>query len=272
MDFTKYKIQFEKELVIRKYAKNSIDCYISCVMKFLDYFQEYPERINKDDIKDYLQKLIAEYSPEHIIQVISSLKKFYILVINQPKKLNRIDNPKRFIKLVEPLSQEEVKRLFAVTPNLKHLAIIKVIYFGALRISELINLKWNDIKRDRQLILIREAKGGKDRYVKLYPEVTEVLEKYWHQYHTKEYIFSGQDSEQYSDTSIRQFLKKYSRLAKLSKTCNPHLLRHSFATHLLESGVDIRYIQPYLGHKSIRTTERYTHVSSANISQLPSPI
>ena len=272
MDFTKYIIQFERELVIKNYAKNSIECYKSCVVKYLDRFDEYPERISKDEIKDYLQELIREYSPEHIIQVISSLKKFYSLVIHQPKKLNGIDNPKRFVKLVEPLSREEVKRLFAIIHNIKHKAIVMVIYYGALRISELLNLKWSDLNRDRNLVLIRRSKGGRDRYVKLYPEVIGILEQYWKTYRTHEYIFNGQDSEQYSDSSIRQFLKKYSNQAKLKKVCNPHLLRHSFATHLLEAGVDLRYIQTYLGHKSTKTTERYTHVSSSKIAELASPL
>lgn len=272
MDITKYKIDFERELFIRKYASNSIGCYVSCVVKYLDYFNEYPERISKEDIKNFIQKQLTDgYSPEHIIQVISALKKFYNLVVNQPNKLKGIDNPKRYIKLIEPLTIDEVKRLFAATTNLKHLAIIKMIYYGALRISELINLKWTDINRARGLILIRQPKNRRDRYVKLYPQVIETLEKYWNEYHTRDYIFAGQNNEQYTDTSIRQFLKKYSRIAKLKKPCNPHLLRHSFATHLLESGVDTRYIQEYLGHKSIHTTERYTRVSSMNIANLPAP-
>ncbi|MCK9281319.1 MAG: site-specific integrase [Melioribacteraceae bacterium] len=272
MIFTKYINQFERELIIKNYSQRSIECYKSCVNKYLNNFNQYPERISKDEIKNYLLQQFKHNSPEHIVQVISSLKKFYVLVINQPKKLDGIDNPKRHIKLIEPLSKEEILRLFSVIKNVKHLAIVKTIYYGGLRISELLNLKWSDLKRDRKLMLIRMAKGNKDRYVKLFPEVIEILEIYWRQYRTKEYIFSGQGSDQYSDSSIRQFLALYSQHARLSKKCNPHLLRHSLATHFLESGVDIRYIQTYLGHKSSKTTERYTFVSNRNIAGLLSPL
>jgi integrase/recombinase XerD len=272
MDFTKYIYDFERELIIQGYSKSTKDNYSSSLKLYLKFFNEYPERINKDQIKNFLYKQSLTHSPESIIQTIATLKKFYKYIINQPHKLDGIENPQRKHKLVEPLSQHEVLKLFSVIKNKKHLAIVSLIYYGALRISELINLKWTDLKRDRGLIFVRQSKGNKDRYVKFYPELIQILTAYYQEYKTNNYIFDGQNREQYSDTSVRQFLKKYSKLSGLKKVCNPHLLRHSFATHIHESGMDIRYIQEYLGHASPKTTQRYTFVSNVSISKFVNPL
>jgi integrase/recombinase XerD len=273
MDFTNIIFKFEKEMVIMNQSKQTIDNYKSSIKKFLLYFNKYPERINKEEIKEYLYILSLKYSPELVIQNIAAIRKFYTLVICQPEKLSGIKNPKRNLKLIEPLSKQEIIKLFSVIKNTKHLLIVKLMYYGALRISELINLKWTDVRRDRGLIFIRCAKGNKDRYVKLYPELIPLLALYYREYKTKELIFDGQnDAQQYSNTSIRAFLKKYSKLARLSSNCNPHKLRHSMATHLHESGIDIRYIQIYLGHKNSKTTERYTFGSNVSISNFINPL
>jgi len=167
---------------------------------------------------------------------------------------------------------EEVQQLISLTTNIKHKAILMCIYSAGLRMSELLNLKLTDILSDRKLILVRNGKGKKDRTTLLGTKTLEILRVYYLEYKPEEYLFEGQKGGKYSATSVQRVFKKALSLAKIRKPATVHTLRHSFATHLLEKGTNLRYIQTLLGHSSPKTTEIYTRVSTVDIEDIKNPI
>jgi integrase/recombinase XerD len=170
------------------------------------------------------------------------------------------------------LSKEEIKAILEAPKNLKHKAMLSMIYSCGLRRSELLNLIPNDIDSKRNVVIIRQSKGKKDRITPLSPKILELLRDYYKEYSPKIYLFEGQEKNtQYSARSLEEVLKKSIKFAKINKPVTLHWLRHSYATHLLESGADLRFIQELLGHNSSKTTEIYTHVSTKNIQQIKSP-
>jgi integrase/recombinase XerD len=170
------------------------------------------------------------------------------------------------------LSKEEVKKILDAHSNLKHKAMLSMIYSCGLRRSELLNLKFSDIDSKRNIVIIRQSKGKKDRITPLSAKILDLLRRYYKEYSPKTYLFEGQEKNtQYSARSLEEVLKKSVKLASINKLVTLHWLRHSYATHLLESGTDLRYIQELLGHNSSKTTEIYTHVSTKNIQQIKSP-
>ena len=189
-----------------------------------------------------------------------------------PNRYYHIDRPRKQEKLPVVLSVEEIKRIINSIENLKHRAIIITIYSGGLRISELLELKISDIQSDRGLILIRNAKGKKDRTTLLGIKTLDILREYYKEYNPKEYLFEGINGGKYSSTSIQKILKKALYKTKIIKPVSIHTLRHSFATHLLEKGTNLRYIQTLLGHSSPKTTEVYTRVSTIDIEKIKNPI
>lgn len=271
MNIPKYIELYRKELERKGYRQNSIDNYVSCVSGFLVKFKykKDHEHINEQDIKDYLYSFKTQNTQR---AVHSAIKCFYKYVCKQPNKFKYIEYCKRSRKLPIVHSQEEIQMLLISCNNLKHKAIISVIYACGLRVSEVINLEIADIDSHRMIINIRNAKGGKDRQVCLPEKLLILLRKYYIQYKPKRFLFNGQNSLQYSERSIAQFLKRYSRLAKLNKRIYPHLLRHDSFTHLLEGGCDISLIQKLAGHAHPSTTQLYTHISHNLISKINSPI
>lgn len=183
-----------------------------------------------------------------------------------------IDRPREEMYLPEVLSEEEVKAILDATENLKHKAILMTIYSAGLRISEAINLKIKDIDSQRMQIRVDQGKGKKDRYTLLGKKTLEVLRKYFQLYKPRVYIFEGMDGQQYSKSSITQILKASVLKAGIKKRVSVHTLRHSFATHLLEGGVNLRYIQSLLGHGSSKTTEIYTHITTKGFDQIVNPL
>lgn len=188
------------------------------------------------------------------------------------RKVYLIERPREEKFLPEVLSQEEVTALLNATDNLKHKAVLMTIYSGGLRISELINLKIKDIDSDRMQIRIEQAKGKKDRYTLLGQKTLEVLRSYVKQYQPREWLFEGVNHGPYSETSIKKALRTALDKTKITKRVSPHTLRHSFATHLLEMGTDLRYIQNLLGHQSSKTTEIYTHITVKGFDQIKNPL
>ncbi|OYX22634.1 MAG: hypothetical protein B7Z06_11370 [Flavobacteriales bacterium 32-35-8] len=184
----------------------------------------------------------------------------------------QIDRPRRERNLPEVLSTSDVKAIFDNTHNLKHKTLLALLYSGVLRIGEAINLRISDIDSKRMLIHIKMAKGKKDRYTLLSPSFLELLREYYKVYKPKYFLFQGQTSEQYTNSSAQQVLKNALQLAGIKgRRITLHTLRHSFATHLLESGTDLRYIQSLLGHSSPKTTMIYTHVSDHRIQKIKNP-
>jgi site-specific recombinase XerD len=182
-----------------------------------------------------------------------------------------VTRPNKDKKLPSVLSKPEVKAILDSTTNLKHRTLLSLVYSAGLRIGEALNIRPHDIDTERGLIHIRSAKGRKDRYTLLSPSLVPLIESYINHYKPNYFLFEGRSGEAYTQVSARQVLKKSLRLAGISKYATLHTLRHSFATHLLENGTDIRYIQELLGHNSPKTTMIYTHVSSTNLNQIKNP-
>jgi len=286
-DYSSYKTKKRKEnqrkcpdefidkLQVLRYSKNTVITYVNLFEKFINYYKDIDLiEINETHIKEYIINLVknkASYSLQN--QSINAIKFYYEIVLGLPNRFYFIDRPKKEKeKLPTVLSVEEVQRLLKSITNLKHKAILTTIYSAGLRISELINLKISDIQSDRALILIRDAKGGKDRNSILGKKTLEILREYYIQYKPETYLFEGQKGNKYSVTSIRNIFKKALKNGKINKEATVHTLRHSFATHLLEKGTNLRYIQTLLGHSSPKTTEIYTRVSTTNMSEIENPI
>ena len=229
--------------------------------------------INEQDIKAYLHGIVKSgKSISYQNQVINAIKFYYEQVLDMPQRFYEIDRPNKERKLPLVLSEEEVVRIFDAVDNLKHKAILITIYSCGLRISEVLELRLTDIQSDRKLVLIRQGKGKKDRTTILAPTTLELLRKYYLAYRPKVYLFEGGPGISYSSKSVSNILKRALHRAGINKVATPHTLRHSFATHLLENGTDLRYIQVLLGHNSPKTPEIYAHVSTRYLRDVQSPI
>jgi site-specific recombinase XerD len=225
-------------------------------------------------INDFQRYLVTERCVATATQnqAINSIKFYYERVLGQARKVYFIERPQKEKFLPEVMSIEEVTILLKSISNLKHRAIIMTIYSGGLRISELINLKVKDIDGNRMQIRISQSKGKKDRYTLLSKKTLITLRQYFTEYKPKEWLFEGENGKKYSDSSIYSIFKKALNDARIYKKVTVHGLRHSFATHLLESGTDLRYIQSLLGHSSSKTTEIYTHITTKGFDQIKNPL
>jgi len=263
--------KFEFELRLRKYRENSIENYVSCVSKFLGEYKTKAslKHISEQDIKEFLYKF-EEHNTQRGYH--SAIKSLYKYVAHQPNKFRYILYCKKKQKLPIVLSVEEMQRLIHVTSNVKHKAILCLMYSTGMRVGEVINLKIKDIDSSRMVINVLDAKGGKDRQVTLDTLLLQLLRYYFIQYKPTEYLFNGQNSLKYSERSIAQFLKHYAQLANINKNVYPHLIRHCYATHLHEGGIDLSIIQGLLGHSSIKTTQIYSHISHNHISKIRTPL
>ena len=265
--------QIHQRLIIKRYSPSTVSTYLSCLTHFFNFHKtKNPETLSKQDILYYLEFLVKKgYSKSSQNQYINSIKFYYEKFLEREKQYYFIDRPIKDKKLPIVLSKEEVQSLFNQVYNLKHKTILVLIYSCGLRISELINLKINDIDTQRMLIQIRNSKGNKDRQVQLAEQIHQLIKRYNNEYNPKQFLFNGLNSYQYSTASIQKIIKRAAIKADIRKNVTPHTLRHSFATHLLEDGIDIRYIQTILGHSNIQTTQIYTHVSSRHLKNIKNP-
>lgn len=272
MDIVKAQQAFIQKMQSKNWSKRTIENYGCQVRIFLKEFEIKPraKEISANEIEQYLLTKVKINTRNHTRCAINA---FYKLVINQPEKLKFIPYPKKEQTLIEYITAEEVQKIISVCNNLKHKAIIVLTFSCGLRVSEVINLKPDHIDSTRSLINIVQGKGKKDRQVQLPNALLKLLREYWKEYNPKGgYLFEGQFESRYSERSINQFLKKYAQFAGIKRNIHCHLLRHGYATESLEMGTDLRLIQKLLGHNSIKTTLRYTHVSSNLIAKTPSPI
>jgi integrase/recombinase XerD len=270
MNFEGYAILFQNELELKVYSPNTIKNYLSVLNIFLHHFEIklHPKNINEIEIKDYLRSLS---SVSQLKQNIGCLKLFYKFVIRQPLKFKWIEYPRKEHKLPDILSPEEVGQIISVCTNIKHKTIILLLFETGLRVNELINLRIRDIDSSQMIIRIKNAKGNKDRIVPLSKTLLSQLRTYYQQYKPKEYLFNGQFDVKYTASSIRQFLKKYAKMAGITKNVRPHIIRHSSFSEMLNIGNDLRSIQVIAGHSNIKTTSMYLHLSSKFISQIRTP-
>ena len=264
-----------EKLIEKRYSPNTIKTYVSYIRSFAKEFQDTSiESLSTQQINDYLRKLINNQgiSPSQQNQRISAIKFYYEQVLSRKKAYYQLSRPQKQRKLPNILTIEEVELLLKHCKNLKHKCILMTLYSAGLRRSELINLKIKDIDSERMLIRISQSKGNKDRHTLLSEKLVTLLRTYYNWYKPKYWLFEGQGGGQYSATSIANILKKALKDSHIDKHATPHTLRHSFATHLLEQGINLRYIQIILGHSSTKTTEIYTHVSSRQLTKILNPL
>ena len=267
--------EYIETLKLKNYSEVTIKTYRLHFQRFLNYYPEIQlENISHEQIRKYLLYLVEEkhYSTSAQNQAINSIKFYYEKVLGKPVEKYYVPRPRREKKLPEVLSEEEVTRILKQIKNLKHKCIIYLIYSAGLRLTEVVHLKVTDINSDRKQIFIRSAKGNKDRYGILSDTVLELLREYYKRYKPKIWLFESHNGIQYSKRRIQRILKTAVGKADVRKKATIHTLRHSFATHLLEHGTDLRYIQELLGHKSSRTTEIYTHVTHVAKNRIISPL
>ena len=268
-------VRFEQYLQSKRYSSNTIKVYAETLRVFLRYFASKSiEEISNEDLiafnNDYILK--NNFSSSYQNQLVNAVKLYYSAIQHKRIVVEMVHRPRREKTLPNVLSKEEVKKLLNASTNLKHRAMLSLIYACGLRRSELLNLTFKDIQADRLIITVRQSKGKKDRIVTLSPLLLVELRQYYLQFRPLKYLFEGQIAgEKYSARSLEEILKKACKTAKINKPVTLHWLRHSYATHLLERGTDLRYIQELLGHSSSRTTEIYTHVSMKSLSQICSP-
>jgi integrase/recombinase XerD len=264
-----------EKLIQKRYSQNTIKTYVSYMRSFMEEFNNRnPGSVITQEINEYILKLIRTrgISPSQQNQRISAIKFYFEQVLGRKKSYYQLDRPKKDNRLPKILAVEEVELILRHCKNLKHKCILMTLYSGGLRRSELINLKITDIDSRRMLIRITQSKGNKDRHTLLSDKLLKLLRDYFRFYKPKYWLFEGQGGGQYSATSIANIFRKALRKAQITKHATPHTLRHSFATHLLEQGINLRYIQEILGHSSISTTEIYTHVSSKQLTKIQNPL
>ena len=267
-----------RELRLRNYSHKTIKSYLSCLRSFVEYFKpKHPRRITEEEIRKYLLYLIEEkkLAAGTVNQVFNALRFLYVELYNAPFVIGKLPRPMKEQKLPDVLNEEEVVRIFKAVPNLKHRTMLMLAYASGLRVSEVVNLKIEDFDVERGMIHIRGAKGKKDRYTLLPASLREILHRYWKEYNlgTSGWFFGGAKPNYHlAVRSIQHVFERAVQQAGITKLVSMHSLRHSFATHPLEHGTDLRYIQELLGHKNSKTTEIYTHVSKQHIGNIKSPL
>lgn len=267
-------IALNEAMMLENYSKSTIQNYHSAISAFLNYVSKQAYlKVTNNEIKAYLLycKKKKNYSTSSMKLVLASLKFLYQNILKKETPVALHIKLRKEKKLPVVLSVEEVSQLIKHTPNLKHRTMLLLIYSAGLRLNELLELKLSDIDSNRMQIFVRQGKGKKDRYIMLSSSSLKLLRMYYKAYKPKLYVIEGKNGGKYSSSSVQSIFKNSLKKAGITKQATTHTLRHSFATHLLDDGTDIRFIQELLGHKNIATTEIYTHVSSASISKIKSP-
>ena len=267
--------KFRYWLLSKRYSENTIKTYTEALKSFLIFYNEKPvAEITNDDVIRYNNEYILNnnLSASYQNQIVNAIKLFFKTVLDTKIEFDKIHRPKRAKVLPNVLSKEEVKLILNAHSNIKHKMMLSLIYSCGLRCGELLALQPVHIDSKRNLVMLKNAKGKKDRITPLSPKILEMLREYFKVYQPTAYLFEGQKAgTPYDARSLQQVIKQAVQKAGISKPVTLHWLRHSYATHLLESGTDLRYIQELLGHNSSKTTEIYTHVSTKSLQQIKSP-
>jgi site-specific recombinase XerD len=264
-----------RQLIIRQYSINTQKAYINALQLFGRHFgQQNLTQLSQIDIEEYLLYLSEQrnYSFSGLNLMVNAIKFLFEKVWNLPKTTYHLPRPRKTHTLPKVLDEEDIKNIFSRVENPKHRLILYMAYSSGLRVSEVVRIRLTDIHRKSMQIRIEQGKGRKDRMVVLSKKVLALMEEYYRQYKPKEYLFEGQFGGQYSIRSAQMIFKRFKQLAKVNIKGGIHLLRHSFATHLLEQGADIRLVQQQLGHNSVKTTQIYTHVTEKRNQNLRSPL
>lgn len=269
----------QNKLLLKGYSPHTLKCYLNHLKLFLKQLppEKSPDELSKQEIEAYLleRQKKNSYSESDINAHINAIKFYYEQVLGKERMLFYLPRPERPMQLPRVLGEHELEKLFRVVRNLKHKTILLTAFSCGLRVSEVIKLRWRDIDTERMQIFIERSKGKKDRYVSLSPVLSDVLSSYrkWVGKKDMVYIFEGQEAgKHYSARSAQTIFNRAVRDAGIDKNVTFHSLRHSYATHLLEKGVDIKYIKELLGHFDIKTTERYLHVAKDRLVHIKSPL
>jgi len=249
--------------------------YVRAVAQFAAFFQKCPDELGPEEVRTYLLHLVQErhVSWSFYNQTLCALRFFYHMTLGRSHLLDGIPCPKKIKRLPVVLSPDELRRFFAAIKNLKHRALFMTAYATGLRVSELTRLRVEDIDSSQGLIHVRQSKGWKDRYVRLSERLLAVLREYWKEYRPAPWLFPGQRPDKPMATSTVILLcRTIGYRAAIGKRVTVHILRHSYATHLLDHGTDLRTIQVLLGHRSLSTTALYVHISQAKLKGTPSPL
>jgi site-specific recombinase XerD len=269
---TPLRQRYIEDLLLKNFSPKTIKVYVHAVAKFARHFGRSPDQLGQEDVRSYLVHMMERgVARSTAVVVRNALRHLYTNTLGRPDCVEKLPRPKREQRLPVVLSREEVQRLFATVTNLKQKALFMVAYEAGLRLSEIINLRIEDLDGQRMVIRIRQGKGKKDRYARLTAGLLDLLRKYWKAYRSKTLLFPGATPDKpYDLATPGQLLKKACRKAGITKRVSMHTLRHTFATHLLEAGTNLRVIQQLLGHERIQTTCVYTHISLEQLREAPS--
>jgi site-specific recombinase XerD len=264
-----------QKMVLKGFSQNTIQTYLSALRPFFKYFENKPlTSVTKEDIEGYVFTLITKYKIGESTQnsTINAIKCYYEHTLGLPREYYNITRPKKSKDLPNVLSSRDVMAIINSPTNLKHKTILHTIYGAGLRVGEVLRLRVKDVRSAEGYIFIKDSKGKKDRHTVLSTHLLDMLRSYYKAYKPAYWLFEGQSGGQYTSTSIQCIFRKAAKDTGSNPWSTPHTLRHSFATHLMERGVNIRQIQAALGHSSSKTTEIYTHVLAINNKTLKSPL
>ncbi len=267
--------KMHQKLVLKGYSEHTLRNYKHELTGFLKYFENFDlKKLDKEKIESYIFYLVDKYKIGESQQnmAINAIKFYYEQVLGMPREYYQIQRPKKRKSLPNVMSQEEVLKLINYPKNLKHKAILYTIYSCGLRVSELLNLRIKDIHSDEGFVYIKGGKGKKDRHTVLSENLLILLREYFKKYKPSYWLFEGQDGGKYSAKSVQAIFRKAREATGVNPWATPHTLRHSFATHLLENGENLRNIQIMLGHDSSKTTEIYTHVINVSNKKIKNPL
>lgn len=268
-------VDYNKYLISKRLGKQTITSYFSAIKRFLIYFEDKNvEDISNEEINDYIFELVQKgYSTSLQNVIVSALKQFYRKIMDRQIDIEKLERPVKSHKLPKVISKDHIQKMLSGISNLKHYTALAMIYGFGLRRSELINLRLSDIDSKSMVVNILDAKGKKDRTLPMSDKVYEMIKRYYKAYKPEKFLFEGsKKGQKYSATSLQNVFHKHMDRVKPNNSYTLHCLRHSYATHLLDGGTDIYYVQQLLGHKNITTTEIYLHLSMRNLKNIKNPI
>lgn len=271
---TEMRRRMEEELKLRGYSPRTQKSYVLWVRRLAEHYHRGPERLGSQEVRAFLVQLLDQkLSRSSLVQAFCALKFFYVHVLHRPYEVEDLSFPKKKRKLPVVLSEPEVKRLLDAAEDLQERTILMTLYSSGLRLGELTNLQVRDIDSVKMQIRVRQGKGAKDRNVVLSPTLLTGLRSYFRQYRPESWLFYGQTPQhRLADRVVQRMVRRLSEKAGLRQRVTTHTLRHSFATHLLEHGTEVVYIQELLGHRSMKSTLLYTRISPRALGKVTSPL
>jgi integrase/recombinase XerD len=264
-----------EDMRIRDYSEHTIAAYVSAVYRLANHYHRSPDKLGREEIRAFLVDLVEQKKVtwSYYKQVLAALRFFYRQVLRRSEVVEDVRGPRPEKRLPVVLSAQEVARFFKAIPSLKHRTILMLAYGAGLRIGEAVRVRVSDLDRQRKVIRVQQGKGKKDRYTLLSPALVEILDRYCWAARPEDLLFTTRFKDRpITASTVQRVCIQARQEAGIDKRISPHTLRHSFATHLLEAGTDLRVIQVLMGHASPKTTAIYTHVSTALIGKTLSPL